>query len=215
MLVIPPDFDRVIDLPGVGPCPRPVDIDQAVTGFADLVSLRIYDFRGGSVVLGEAEADEVLVVLLSGAASFGVTGDHQAAFALEADGDWAAYLPPLHHYRLEALTDATVAYARARPTRGAASPAFAPQAFAPENGILVIDGPAERLRLRLRPLGEEADASDGLGHDTERLVHLTGPARVGAEAYPPAHTLALSPGERVLVSGEGEVLAVAALRRPG
>ena len=207
MKIIPPDFDRMIDLPGVGPCPRPVDIDQSVTGFRDVVSLRIYDFAAGTVIDGEAEGDEVLIVLLAGAATVAIAGPAEAEFRLDADGDWAAHLPPLHHYRLEPIADATVAYARARPLA-----ALAPMAFAPTGGVLSIDATA--LRLRLRSLGAEADASAGLDAGLERLVHLTGPARVDGAALPPAHTLALSPGDTARVSGEGEALAVAALRRP-
>ena len=207
MQVIEPDFDRTVDLPGVGPTPRPVDIDQSVTGFSDLVSLRIYDFADGTVIDGEAEADEVLVVLLAGAVTIAVTGQHEAEFRLDADGDWAVYLPPHHHYRLRPLAPATVAYARARP-----SASHAPRAFRPVQGILAIDEPAERLRLRLLPLEGETDASAGLPTDAERLVHLTGPARVGDRELPPSHTLALAPGENAVAVGDGELLAVAALR---
>ena len=109
MQVIEPDFDRAVDLPGVGPTPRPVDIDRAVTGFRDLVSLRIYDFADGTLIDGEAEEDEVLVVLLTGAVTIDVTGPHEAAFRLDADGDWAIYLPPHHHYQLRPLAPATIA----------------------------------------------------------------------------------------------------------
>jgi hypothetical protein len=213
MQVIEPDFDRLVDLPGVGPTPRPVDIGQGATGFSDLVSLRIYEFADGTTIDGEAEEDEVLVVLLAGAVSIAVTGPEEAAFRLDADGDWAIYLPPRHHYRLEPLTPATVAYARARP-----SGASAPRAYRPAGGLLAIEEPAERLRLRLLPLAGETDASAGLGDGMERLVHLTGPTMVRSgdisRELPPAHTLVLSPGENVRVTGEGEVLAVAALRPP-
>ncbi|HVG49777.1 MAG TPA: 5-deoxy-glucuronate isomerase, partial [Rubellimicrobium sp.] len=174
MQIIEPDFDRSIDLPGVGPTPRPVDVDQTTTGFKDLASLRIYEFADGTTIDGEAEADEVLVVLLAGAVSIAVTGAHEAQFQLDADGDWAIYLPPHHHYRLQPLTPATVAYARARPASAAA-----PRAFRPVAGVLAIEEPAERLRLRLLPLEGETDASAGLGEDVERLAHLTGPARLG------------------------------------
>lgn len=211
MKVIAPDFDRTVDLPGVGPTPRPVDIDQSATGFRDLVSLRIYEFDDGAAIDGEAEEDEVLIVLLAGAAAVAVTGEHEAGFRLDADGDWAIYLPPRHHYRLEPLTPATIAYARAR-----ASAASAPRAFRPMGGVLAIDEPARRLRLRLLPLAGETDASAGLGEDLERLAHLTGPATVlgsDGQDLPPAHTLALSPGDGARLTGDGELLAVAALRR--
>lgn len=214
MKVIEPDFDRMIDLPGVGSTPRPVDADQAATGFSDLLSLRIYDFAADALVEGEAEEDEVLVVLLGGAATVAVTGLHEAEFTLQADGDWAVYVPPRHRHRLTPITQATIAYARARP-----SAASAPRAFAPLGGILAVDEHAERLRLRLLPLEGETDASAGLDAGLERLAHLTGPARViGGLAHdlPPMHTLVLLPGEaaRVEGEGEGELLAVAALRPP-
>jgi hypothetical protein len=204
MQVIEPDFDRAVDLPGVGPTPRPVDIDRAVTGFRDLVSLRIYDFADGTLIDGEAEEDEVLVVLLTGAVTIDVTGPHEAAFRLDADGDWAIYLPPHHHYQLRPLAPATIAYARARP-----SSASAPRAFRPLNGVLSVEEGPERLRLRLLPLEGETDASAGLPHDAERLVHVTGPAQVGDRRLPPMHTLALPPGENAHLTGEGEMLVVA------
>lgn len=206
MRIIEPDFDRTLDLPGVGPTPRPVDIDRADTGFQDLLSLRIDEFADGAAIEGEAEADEVLVVLLAGAVAIAVTGLHEAEFRLDADGDWAIYLPPRHGYRLQPLAPSTVAFARARP-----SAFHPPRAFRPMQGILAIDKPAERLRLRLLPLEGETDASAGMPLDCERLVHLTGPARIGDRELPPAHTLVLAPGENAHASGDGELLAVAAL----
>jgi hypothetical protein len=224
MRIIPPDHARRIDLPGVGPCPRPVDIDQAVTGFADLVSLRVYDFAEGSVIEGEAEEDEVLVVLLAGAVSLAVTGAHAgangAAFTLQAEGDWAIYLPPRHHYRLEPMAPATVAYARARP-RGAASNTPGPRAFAPVAGVLAIEERAERLRLRMIPLAGEVDASAGLDEGLERLAHVTGPGRVVAGGTTTdlgaMDTIVLAPGEGARIEADeagGDLLVVAALRPP-
>ena len=209
MKVIPPDFDRTLDLPGLGPTSCPVDVDQAGTGFADLLSLRVHDLAAGLVADGEAGADEVLITLLAGVATVEVTGRHEAAFTLQADGDWALYLPPRHGFRLTPIAQATVAFARARPFE-----AGAPRAFAPMNGVLAVEEGASRLRLRLLPLVGETDASAGLDAGLERLAHLTGPATVAGESLPPAHTLALSPGEAVHVTGDGEVLTVAALREP-
>lgn len=232
MRVIAPDPSRMIDLPGVGPCPRPVDIDQTVTGFRDLVSLRVYDFGAGAVIDGEAEGDEVIVALLSGAVTIEVTGARAgpggAGFTLHADGDRAIYLPPLHRYRLTPLAPAIVAYARARAdarSGGAADEtATAPRAFAPANGVLAVEDAAERLRLRLIPLLGDTDASAGLDEGLERLALVTAPAGVGGEGATELgalDTLVLAPGEgaRLLVgSGEvegGELLAVAALRLRG
>ena len=59
-------------------------------------------------------------------------------------------------------------------------------------------------------------ASAGLDESAERLVHLTGPATVRSGTVtrdlPPAHTLALAPGESATVTGEGEILVLAALK---
>ncbi len=59
MLIVGPDFERWIGLPGAGPCPRSIDIDRSRTGFSNLVSLRVYSFAGGVVINCEGEADGV------------------------------------------------------------------------------------------------------------------------------------------------------------
>ena len=210
MQVIEPDFDRLTDLPGADGTPRPVDIDQTVTGFRDLASLRIDELADGTAVTDGTGAEEVLLVLLAGAVSITVTGPSEATFQLDADGDWGIYLPPHHQYQLQPLAPATVAQARAR-SSGSAHP---PRAFRPVQGVLAIDEPAQCLRLRLIALEGEADASAGLGDGSERLVHFTGPAKVAGRELPPAHTLALSPGENTHATGEGEMLTVAAFGAP-
>lgn len=206
MLVIAPDFDRTIELDGVGPTPRPVSIDQAATGFADLVSLRVYDFVPGPPIVGEAEGDEVIVALLAGAVTIEVTGVHEGAFTLDADGDWAVTLPPRHRYRLDPLTPATVAYARARPD--ASGP---PRALRPVSGVLAVE--CDRLRLRLLPLQGDTDLSAGLDGGLERIALVTGPATLSdGTALPPMTAVALAPGEGARVEGEGDLLVAGALR---
>ena len=209
MQVIEPDFDRVIDLPGGGRTPCPVALDGSLTGYRALVSLQVIEPTDGTVVDGETDGDEVLLVLLAGAVSIVVAGAHEAELQLDADGAWAAYLPPRHRYRLGPLTPATIALVRA-PAAGAT----APRAFHPVQGVLAIDEPAQRLRLRLLPLEGETDASAGLDRGSERLVHFTGPARVAGRELPPMHTLVLSPGENIHVTGDGEMMAVAVLTAP-
>ncbi|WP_176556322.1 5-deoxy-glucuronate isomerase [Rubellimicrobium rubrum] len=213
MLIIEPDFDHLIDLPGAGPTPCPVALDSRATGFTDLGSLQVHELGDRAAIDGETGEDEMLIVLLAGAMTVAVTGPQEDGFQLDADGDWAIYLPPHHVYRLEPLVPATVAQARAR-----SSAASSPRAFRPLKGLLLVEEPAERLRLRLLPLEGETDASAGLDETTERLVHLTGPATVRSRTVtrnlPPGHTLALAPGESAMVTGEGEILVVAALGPP-
>ena len=74
MRLIEPDENRMIDLPGVGPCPRPVDIDQRLTGFRTLKSLRIYRFQTGPAIHGESEIDEVFILPLVGTLEIEITG---------------------------------------------------------------------------------------------------------------------------------------------
>ncbi|MBP1807066.1 hypothetical protein [Rubellimicrobium aerolatum] len=212
MRVIPPDFDRRAELPGAGATPCPVDIGPEATGFADLLSLRVHEVEEGAVIQGGSGGDDLLIVLLAGAVAIGVEGPHEATVRLDADGDWALHLPPRHLYRLEPLVPATLACARARPV----AEGGVPRAYRPLGGLLSVEGEGLGLRLRVLELEGATDASAGLDPDTERLVHLTGPARVrsGGEAreLPPAHTLALSPGETAQVTGEGEALVLAAVR---
>lgn len=207
MTIIEPDFDRLIDLPGAGPTPRPVEIDGRATGFQDLLSLHIDELADGSVIEDTA-ANEVLLVLLAGAIAVDVTHPSQMTVLLDADGDWGLHLPPGSAWRLRPQTPATLAQAAAHP--GAP---FAPRALRPMHGSLRLDGPEGNLRLHLHPLDGAAHVASDLDEGLERLLHFSGPARVDGRELPPMHTLALPPGERAQATGNGELLALAALRR--
>ena len=97
MVIVEPDFERRIDLPGAGPCPRPVDIDRNKADLSRLVSLRVYSFAAGVEIDGEAEEDEVYIVLMRGLARFAVfvAGAQVGDFALDTTGGARAlYMPP-------------------------------------------------------------------------------------------------------------------------
>jgi 5-deoxy-glucuronate isomerase len=117
---IPSDYNRFITLEGVGEVSRPVDINQSITGFSQLVSLRIYKFLPGQVINGEAEEDEVCIVFLSGDVTMEVIGKENHSWTFQGrknvfDGlPYVVYLPPHYHYKLSPHTDAEVAYARAK-----------------------------------------------------------------------------------------------------
>ncbi len=117
---IPSEYNRFITLENVGEVSRPVDIDQSITGFSKLVSLRIYKFLPGQVINGEAEDDEVCIVFLSGDVTMEVSGEENHAWTIRGrknvfDGlPYVVYLPPHYHYKLSPHTDAEVAYARAK-----------------------------------------------------------------------------------------------------
>jgi 5-deoxy-D-glucuronate isomerase len=128
------DPNRKIRLEGVGEVSRPVDIDQSVTGFSQLVSLRIYKFLPEQIINGEAEEDEVCIVFLSGNVTMEVTGKENHAWTIQGRKDvfdglpHVVYLPPHYHYKLSPHTDAEVAYARAK-----AEGRFAPRLIRPED----------------------------------------------------------------------------------
>jgi 5-deoxy-glucuronate isomerase len=131
---IPSDYNRFIMLEGVGEVSRPVDIDQSVTGFSQLVSLRIYKFLEGQVINGEAEEDEVCIVFLRGDVTMEVTGKENYSWTFQGrknvfDGlPYVVYLPPHYHYKLSPHSDAEVAYARTK-----AEGRFPPRLIRPED----------------------------------------------------------------------------------
>lgn len=207
MRKIAADFDRKIDLPGIGPCPRPVDIDRAATGFSDLVSLRIYAFAGGDVVNGESEDDEVLIVLLRGAARIGIEGVHKGVFDLSVGGVRAVYMPPGHLYRLAPQGNADIAYARARTEE-----VRAPRGFMARDGVLSAENHGVRLEARLAAL-DAGPLETAAGSGVERLAHCLDPIVVAGRRVAGWETLALDKGERAEAraeSGPAEVLIVAA-----
>lgn len=219
MLVIKPDFTRLIELPGVGPCPRPVDIDRSVTGFNDLISLRVYTFAQDLVIGGEAEEDELFIVLLRGAIDIYVTGGSTSSFVLQADGETgAAYLPPHDCYRLHTRSDAAVAYARARPRDGKAKIA---RAFDRVDGRLAVVGYADSLGIALSAgAGDNDVALSQLGNSAnERLIHVRstdgGAISVAGQQLHDWQTLALGrgdPGEIDSTNGNTTILVIVATR---
>ncbi len=155
MQIIDADPARMIDLPGVGPCPRPVDIDQGKTGFQGLKSLRIYRFVPGPAIHGDSEVDEVFILPLSGAFDLQIAGAHPFSGRVSAEGPLRAiYMPPDHSYVLTPLGPVTVAYARA-----AAQGCMATRGLTETDG----EGLAEHLRYRLvsAAAGEWIDPGPG------------------------------------------------------
>lgn len=213
MLIVRPDFDRRIDLPGVGPCPRPVDIDRTGTGFRDLVSLRVYAFAAGSTINGEAEDDEVFIVAMRGEADVAITpaGGATAAFALrQGAGTRALFMPPHAAYRLSAISDCDIAYARAVPRTPQAP---APRAFAPVDGRLDVADHASGMGLVLLPLRE--DSPTAFPEDkVERIVHLRGgAARIADQRLGDWDSVALSENDELSIAieaGSAEILVIAA-----
>ena len=220
MLVVRPDFDHQIALPGAGLCPRPVDIDRSHTGFSELVSLRVYSFAGGVVIDGKAEEDEVFIVLLRGRADLFVSGDERqsGSFQLQrGSGSRAVYLPPHASYRLSATSDCNIAYARAKPN-GQKIPAVL--GFTSGADRLDIIGHAEGMELALVTVaaGQHAMSSNAAPLP-ERFIHVHSDGAVTAtiadETMGNWDSVALNAGENALLTvhtGTADILIISATR---
>jgi hypothetical protein len=206
MQLIAPDPTRMIDLPGVGPYPRPVDIDQSVTGFGRLVSMRIYTFASGTTIEGEAEDDEVYIVLLKGRARFEVSGEHDAEYDLDESGTRMVYLPMGHHYRLKPLAHAEIAYMRAKP-KGVKPPKGFAASSVPE--IVADPGHADTLGVRLIQIGPDAPLALDPS-PSERLIMTTGAANSAQGPMIAGSTLALGEGEDATIRAKEPTLVLIA-----
>lgn len=217
------DHDRRIELQGVGPAPRPVDIDQAQTGFAALRTLRIYHFEPPAVIHGHAEEDEVFIVLLEGEIELQMRSEHwslgESRFTLKAAEPGysiacAAYLPPHAEYSLTPLTGADVAYARALPTVARAPAVFTTSPRrdgADPRRLLDQSTYAQRLRFQLW----HAEA-----HETSTDLAFLDPPAATAETLihvrsTPTRTVTLEmPGESGFALDSWDTIAVSAGERP-
>ena len=227
---------RVMELAGVpDPVHRPVDIDQKLSGFLFLRSLRVYCFTAGSVIVGHAENDEVLLVLLAGTVQLTLS-DHELdefspQFTLSVVGNdlghpCVAYLPPHGSYRLIPQSDAEVAYIRAMTIEKRRPQVFSARPRCGETGTFVLieeAGYAYRLRLRVVELmasqdGIAIEPVEATESQCEVFVHLrTSPAQnaisiLDADREPVAlesqDTVALDPGERATLSVAGGASAL-------
>lgn len=220
MLIVRPDFDHQIDLPGAGLCPRPVDIDRSHTGFSELVSLRVYSFAESVMIAGEAEEDEVFIVLLRGRADVTASGGEcqSVSFQLQRDrGVRAIYLPPRASYRLSAISDCDIAYARAKPNGEKIPPVLG---FIPGADRLDIIGHALGMELVLATVaaGHHAISSHAASLP-ERFVHVRSDGEVTAtiagETMGDWDSVALGSGEDVFLAvhaGTADFLTISATR---
>ena len=190
MKIIDADPARMIDLPGVGPCPRPVDIDQSGTGFHRLKSLRIYRFVPGPAIHGDSETDEVFILPLSGAFDMQITGAHPLTARVSALGPARAlYMPPGHSYLLTPCSPVNLAYARAEAQGRVATES---------RTETECDGLAEHLRYQLVTASAGKRLVPGWGGET--LVHVVeGALDLTEGRIVQGQTLALADAEAVQV----------------
>ena len=193
MQIIHADPARMIDLPDVGPCPRPVDIDQSVTGFTRLKSLRIYRFRAGVTIAGDSEGDEVYIVPFGGTVQMQITGVTPLTATLSAGSESRAlYMAPDHSYRLTPGTETLVAYARASAVWRIASH--------------VVNRPGDTLAEALSIVIAELSDGDTLANHPakDRLIHVvSGAIVVAGRQVTASQTAAFAPGQNGLVQADG------------
>lgn len=190
--ILPPDEANLITLPGVGPCPRPVDIDQAVTGFQRLKSLRAYRFGAGQTIEGESEVDEVLITPVKGHVRLEIEGLHP--MTADLGPGQILYMPPDHAYRLTPAEDAIVAYGRALGTGAFAT-------------TLRDDGAAAGKVLGLTRETLTAGASLALEAESLALVAEGGVTLSGASAGP-LSVVAVGTGEASVTADAETILWV-------
>ncbi len=162
------NYDRYVELEGVGPVSRPVDIDQSVTGFETLRTLRIYRFEPGSVIDGHAEEDEVFIIVLSGSVELTMTVNSEegtpallAAASASQNSSCAAYLPPHAAYRLVPNNPADIAYVRATPVGSRPPKVFTRLVSRDASGVTVLlDETAYAEKLSVRLTNVEASQDD-------------------------------------------------------
>ena len=196
MQIIDADDTRMIDLPGVGPCPRPVDIDQSLTGFTRLKSLRIYRFQPVVTIHGDSEVDEVYIVPFGGAVRMQITGQTPLEATLSDSSDpRALYMAPNHSYQLTPVAETVVCYARASATGRIGCHAV--------KGI--SDGNAENLSFIIVDLA----AGDAMPNDStkDRLIHVVaGSIVIDGQPVTKTQTAALFPGESGLVQATSRTM---------
>lgn len=121
------NWEARIFIEGVGEAERRLEVTPEVAGW-EYLSFRTYTFRAGQAIDGESAADEMCMVLLSGAITMAVAGaGFSETWELSRPGGVfegrpsAVYLPPDHTYTMTVHEDADCAYGRA-PAEGRRRP---------------------------------------------------------------------------------------------
>jgi hypothetical protein len=144
------DPERRLFFEGIGVVERPLEVTPELTGWL-APTARAYRYGAGQVVDGDAEGDEMVMVVLWGELALCATGVEERVCVRRdpfRDPATVLYLPPGGSYRAEVLADAHVLYCRAPGTAGAAErPARLIEADPARPEIL--DGAvSEQLRIR-------------------------------------------------------------------
>jgi hypothetical protein len=196
------DPTRRLLIDGAGLVERPLEVTPELTGWA-APTARAYTYRAGQVIDGEAEGDEMVMLLLRGDVDLAADGIVQRCVRVDpfADAAVVLYLAPGGAYRASVRADSHVLYCRApaagsRPTR----------ILAPDAGELVTAEVAERLRIAEHRVGAGAWAA--LPFDVRGAVAYHRFVAPGGWALWPERAGAAVP-EAAVVVRDGDALAVA------
>jgi hypothetical protein len=137
------DPTRRLLIDGAGLVERPLEVTPELTGWA-APTARAYTYRAGQVIDGEAEADEMVMLLLRGDVELRADGVERRCARADpfADAPVVLYLPPGGAYRASVRADSHVLYCRA-PAAGR----LPARILAPEGGDVITADVAERLRI--------------------------------------------------------------------
>jgi KduI/IolB family len=211
------DPGRRLFFEGIGEVERPLEVTPELTGW-DAPSARAYQYRMGQVVDGDAEDDEMVMVLLWGEVALSATGiDERVCVRRDPFTEPATvlYLPPGGSYRADVRADAHVLYCRAPGSDGVTDRPARLLVAAPCQSVILSGATSARLRMRedviragtssMVPLGAAGRAiiyhrfatpdGSGTSFDGVRVVDGDAIVRTGS-----AHPL--------LVSGAADLLAV-------
>jgi hypothetical protein len=109
------DPTRRLTFPGIGEVERPLEVTREQTGWA-APTARAYQYRAGQAIDGDAEGDEMVMVLIDGELTLSGTGLEPRVCSRHdplTDPATVLYLPPGASYRAEVRHDARVLYCRA------------------------------------------------------------------------------------------------------
>jgi hypothetical protein len=197
------DPARRLFFEGIGEVERPLEVTPEVTGWP-APSARAYQYRTGQVVDGDAEGDEMVMVLIEGELALRATGLEERVCARRdplTDAATVLYLPPGASYRAEVRHDARVLYCRAPGTPEAAT-------RAPRIGAALGDASAQ---LRIRETVVAAGTWATLPIAGRGIVYhgFASPGGFALASYAGSEAVAVRDGDAIVVTGPAYDVAVA------
>jgi 5-deoxy-D-glucuronate isomerase len=167
------DPGRRLFFEGIGEVERPLEVTPEQTGWP-APTARAYQYRTGQVVDGDAERDEMVMVLLWGALALRATGVEERVCVRRdpfSEPATVLYLPPGGSYRAEVREDAHVLYCRAPGADGAADRPARLLSAVPGHPELLSGATSAALRVREDVVAAGAWATLSLGATGRGIIY--------------------------------------------